>query len=275
MNKQSPLPQACYLDNRTGGQGEALLLEARIKTLEQAGKEAMSPHDLKNGYSPAGLIRLLKGQIAYLKDESPETMHSKANIATGHNLERSRLERKGFEIQLPMAGRADRLSSLNELRLHLEYFGNIHAQTQAEGSTTWRDGLGRTWALYLLRDELLRLEALLKDKTKKTKGPIMDQGKIIKDPGGDNSNPAALLFEQTNDIRQAINTLKSEQRETRKAYKKAIATLDRGLEEIYQSFEDKQMLLFDEMPALSEEVEALIEHPSVTLSRGDLPVLPE
>ena len=87
---------------------------------------------------------------------------------------------------------------------------------------------------------------------------------IENSPGG---GSAALLFEQTNDIRQAANSLKSEQRETRKAYKKAIATLERGLEEIYQAFEDKQMLLFEELPALSDEVAKLIDHPSITSSR--------
>ena len=75
--------KAGHLDTPGGGESEATLLEARIKTLEENGKEAMSPHDWQNGYSPAGLIRLLRGQIDFLRDNSPETLHAKANLATG------------------------------------------------------------------------------------------------------------------------------------------------------------------------------------------------
>ena len=225
----------------------------------------MSPADLKNGYSPDSIIRLLKGQVLYLRDKSPEALHAKANIATGHNLERSRLQKKGFQIQLPRTGQADQFSSIEEIELHLEYFKKIK-EIIPPGAKTWLDGLGRTWPLFMLRDELSRLEVLMDLKTKdqnenqKKEDPLMDDN-IEKTPGG---GSAALLFEQTNDIRQAANSLKSEQRETRKAYKKAIATLELALEEIYQGFEDKQMLLFNEMPALAEEVKRLIEHPSIT-----------
>lgn len=270
MRKKTKGPQACYLDNAAGGEGEALLLEARIKTLRQNGEKAMSPADLKNGYSPSSIIRLLEGQVLYLRDNSPETLHAKANLATGHNLERSRLQKKGFEIQLPRTGQADQFSSIEETSLHLEYFKKIKA-TLPTLAKTWLDGLGRSWPLFMLRDEISRLEILLNLKIKdqnenqKKEGLPMEHKKN-NDPG--EANSAALLFEQTNDIRQAINTLKSEQRETRKAYKKAIATLELALEEIYQGFEDKQMLLFNEMPALAEEVKRLIEHPSITSPRA-------
>lgn len=74
---------------------------------------------------------------------------------------------------------------------------------------------------------------------------------------------AAQLFEQTSSIRSAIQTLESEQRETRKRYKKALKTLREGLDNIYFSYEDKQMLLFEEKPELSPEVAELILHPSL------------
>ena len=74
---------------------------------------------------------------------------------------------------------------------------------------------------------------------------------------------AAKLFEQTSDIRRAQAQLKSEQRETRKRYKKALAVLDSALTCIYDGFEDKQLKLFDEEPELPEEVTALIDHPSL------------
>ena len=74
---------------------------------------------------------------------------------------------------------------------------------------------------------------------------------------------AAKLFEQTSSIRSAIQTLESEQRETRKRYKKALKTLREGLDNIYFAYEDKQMLLFEEEPSLSPEVAELITHPSL------------
>lgn len=266
MKDHHPLPQAGHLDNTQGGEAEARLLEARIKTLEQHGKEAMSPHDIRNGYTPEGVVRLLRGQIAYLRDNSPEAIHQKANIATGHNLERARLEKKGHAQTLPMSGQADKWSSLEEIGLHLEHFVRIQAKAQAEKAKTWQDGLGRSWPLYLLRDELLRLEALYQEKKNETPkpkntGPAMETETQNTPPGGDSG--AVVLFEQTSEIRAAIATLKSEQRETRKLYKKAIATLDQALASIYNDYDDKQLRLFDETPNLPEEVEKLIAHPTV------------
>lgn len=261
MKSHHPLPQAGHLDNPQGGESEARLLEARIKTLEELGEGAMSPHDLKNGYTPAGIIRLLRGQIDFLRDNSPETIHAKANLATGHNLERRRLEKKGLTTYLPISGQATNRSSLEEIRLHLDHFVRIQAKAQAENATSWQDGLGRSWALYLLRDELLRLEALYQDKTKNTGPPMEDQEKT--NPQGGETTGAAILFEQTSEIRAAISTLKSEQRETRKLYKKAIATLDQALASIYNDYDDKQLRLFDETPSLPDEVEKLLDHPTV------------
>ena len=82
-------------------------------------------------------------------------------------------------------------------------------------------------------------------------------------PQGGETTGAAILFEQTSEIRAAIATLKSEQRETRKLYKKAIATLDQALAGIYNDYDDKQLRLFDETPNLPEEVEKLLAHPTV------------
>ena len=261
MKSHHPLPQAGHIDTPGGGESEALLLKARIRTLEENGEAAMSPHDLQNGYSPAGIIRLLRGQIDFLRDTSEETMHAKANLATGHNLERARLERKGLTTYLPMSGQATDRSSLEEIKLHLDHFVRIQAKAQVEKANTWTDGLGRSWALYLLRDELLRLEALYQDKTKNTGPPMQDEDKT--NPQGGETTGAAILFEQTSEIRAAIATLKSEQRETRKLYKKAIATLDQSLAGIYNDYDDKQMRLFDETPNLPEEVEKLLAHPTV------------
>ena len=269
MKDHHPLPQACHLDN-PGGEAEALLLEARIKTLEQNGSEAMSPHDLKNGYTPAGIIRLLRGQIDFLRDNTPDAIHAKANLASGHNLERARLEKKGLELHLPESRKATPQASVEEIRLHLKHYAAINAKTQADKAKRWQDGLGRSWPLYMLRDEILRLENLLSKKEaeqaqannkQKNEEPAMERND--ENPPGGEDNGAARLFEQTSEIRAAISTLKSEQRETRKKYKKAIATLDQALEGIYHEYEDKQLLLFSDTPNLPEDVEALLAHPSI------------
>ena len=121
----------------------------------------------------------------------------------------------------------------------------------------------------MLRDEILRLENLLSKKeaeqaqannNKKTRNQPWNT--TTKTPGGRQQRPLDSLS-KTSEIRAAISTLKSEQRETRKKYKKAIATLDQALEGIYHEYEDKQLLLFSDTPNLPEDVEALLAHPSI------------
>ena len=64
-------------------------------------------------------------------------------------------------------------------------------------------------------------EKKLKETRERNSLPPNDE-----DGGGDG---AAKLFEQTSDIRRAMDFLRSEQRETRKRYKKALTTLEQGL----------------------------------------------
>lgn len=61
--KKLPLPQAMYLDNPEGGEQEMALLYARIETLKKHGEEAMSPHDIRNGYKPKTIIRMMTRQL--------------------------------------------------------------------------------------------------------------------------------------------------------------------------------------------------------------------
>ena len=91
--KKIPPPQAGHLDNPKGGEGEAQLLEARIRTLEEHGVDAMSPMDIRNGYSPQSIIKLLKGQIAFMRDQSPEILAMKEKIKKDQASELKRIAR--------------------------------------------------------------------------------------------------------------------------------------------------------------------------------------
>ena len=153
-------PQALYFDEGSPLQTVCALLEARLKTYEINGQDAMSPHDIKHGFTPYQIIFLLKDKINQIKGEL--------------------MEQENQTIQ-----------------------------------------------------------------------------------GGESKNGAALLFEQTSEIRGAIEALKSEQKETRKLYKKAIGNLERALNQIYMDYDDKQMSLFATEPTLPEEVQQLINTPSV------------
>tara|TARA_R110002167_G_scaffold162975_1_gene359630 strand:- start:811 stop:1065 length:255 start_codon:yes stop_codon:yes gene_type:complete len=80
--KVRPLPQASHLDDPFG-EASAQLLEARIRTLEDHGKDAMSPMDIKNGYSPFDIMRFLDAQIAFIRDNSPNMIKIKKTKGGG------------------------------------------------------------------------------------------------------------------------------------------------------------------------------------------------
>ena len=61
--KTPPPPQALYMDNVPGGDPEIQLLYARLATYKMDGEKAMSPHDLRNGYSPKSIIRMMTRQL--------------------------------------------------------------------------------------------------------------------------------------------------------------------------------------------------------------------
>ena len=60
---KTPPPQALHLDNDPPGVDDFMLLHSRMMTLKKHGVEAMSPHDIRNGYTPRDIIRLILGQI--------------------------------------------------------------------------------------------------------------------------------------------------------------------------------------------------------------------
>jgi len=62
---KTPPPQALHLDNDPPGEGDLMLLHSRMMTLKRHGIEAMSPHDIRNGYKPSDIIRLILGQTLY------------------------------------------------------------------------------------------------------------------------------------------------------------------------------------------------------------------
>lgn len=61
--KEESIPQAMFLDNPEGGNLEIRLLYARIETLKKDGEAAMSPGDLRNGYTPDGVVRMMTRQL--------------------------------------------------------------------------------------------------------------------------------------------------------------------------------------------------------------------
>ena len=202
MSKKRPPPSASHLDNPEGGVAEIQLLQGRIKTLEKHGQEAMSEIDLRLGYKPDGIIRLLHGQIQHLKNQMEPKQGN--DMSEGRDASHENLSRGVDEEKL--AETKERITAKEK---------------------------GDTGFAHLPEDR------------------------------GEGVDGAAKLFEQTSDIRRAIALLRSEQRETRKRYKKAITTLELAQDGIYDSFEDKQLRLFDEEPELSDEVTGLIEHPSL------------
>ena len=64
--KTPPPPQALYLDNVPGGDQEIALLTARLGTYKLDGEKAMSPHDIRNGYTPGCIIRMISRQLLHL-----------------------------------------------------------------------------------------------------------------------------------------------------------------------------------------------------------------
>lgn len=105
--KSPPPPSAGHLDNPPGGLEEAALLKARVRTLELDGEAAMSQHDLRNGYSPEGIIRLLNRQITQIQRSMNETNEAKES-APGRPEEKTKAT--------PGGGALERLGKASEIR---------------------------------------------------------------------------------------------------------------------------------------------------------------
>jgi len=72
--KTPPPPQALYMDNVPGGDPEIQLLYARLGTYKMDGEKAMSPHDLRNGYTPKSIIRMLTRQLLVMLKAKQDTL---------------------------------------------------------------------------------------------------------------------------------------------------------------------------------------------------------
>jgi len=72
--KTPPPPQALYMDNVPGGDPEIQLLYARLGTYKMDGEAAMSPHDLRNGYTPKSIIRMMTRQLLVMLKAKQDTL---------------------------------------------------------------------------------------------------------------------------------------------------------------------------------------------------------
>jgi len=82
--KKAPAPQALHLDEPSGGGPQQMqidLLSARLQTIINHGREAMSPHDLKWGYSPEYIAKLLQTQILVMLRKRLEEVQAKGYAA--------------------------------------------------------------------------------------------------------------------------------------------------------------------------------------------------
>jgi len=163
MIKKTPPPQAGHLDNPQGGEGEAQLLEARIKTLKELGMDAMSPMDIKNGYSPHSIIKLLEGQIAFMRDQSPNILAMKEKIKKDQQAEIKRIARdkaKREAKNLEVVGRV--------IDITLDHIGGA-SQTQNKG-THMEQEQEKTGAekLFEQTSEIRRAVATLKAEKRET-----------------------------------------------------------------------------------------------------------
>ena len=250
---KAPPPSATHQDDPLGGVEQIAILEARMKTLEEHGEEAMSEHDLRFGYTPQSIIRLLKRQIVFLRRDD----EIKASLAR-HREDEKRLNAKRLakvKHQKQINEDEKKMSEGSKGKKGVETLVDM----KREGKAIDEARAASHESLTVPQDEKMKETRERISKLKKGGSGFVELPADV----GEGSDGAAKLFEQTSDIRRAIGTLRSEQRETRKRYKVAITTLEDALEGIYDSFDDKQMRLFDEEPALGEEVQSLVDHPSL------------
>ena len=62
------------MDNVPGGDPEIQLLYARLATYKMDGEAAMSPHDLRNGYTPKSIIRMMTRQLVVMLKAKQDTL---------------------------------------------------------------------------------------------------------------------------------------------------------------------------------------------------------
>ena len=107
------MPTAAHLDNARGGPTEMALLAARISTLQEHGEKAMSEHDLRNGFTVKGTIRLLSNQIEQMRKMTESSAHPPATTS-----ENKRRGGDALTVDPPSGcGLEDTLELLVEIRM--------------------------------------------------------------------------------------------------------------------------------------------------------------
>ena len=214
-----------YLDNPDGGDQEIQLIKGRINTLRRYGEEAMSPHDIRNGYTPRGIIRMMTRQLLVM-------MEAKAAVMGD-----------GKEWR-------DHLGTMRPPYMLRDEIDPLKRQLATMKGTTMSD------------DEKNEGPAGVGTPNESTEeganGP--PNGSEGAQPPADASRILALCYE----IRHAKATILAQVRDLRKeATGKLNALTSAEAALLDQGGEDGQLQLFDLPPEVSKEIRGIIDNPEV------------
>ena len=206
VEMKTPPPQALHVDHDPPGGEDFMLLHGRMMTLKMHGIEAMSPHDIRNGYKPRDIIRLILGQL-------------------------------------------------------IAHYRTLEAEMKREGGGEWRDLLGTSRPSYMLEAEIRKLEkerdnineTMTEDAKQAGGTPLPTQPK----------DEATKILDLCISIRQAKQTIASQLRDLRKEAKQKINALSKAETALLDTVDEKQTYLFDLDPAVTEEVNAIIDNPEI------------
>ena len=203
---KTPPPQALHVDHDPPGESDLMLLHGRMMTLKKHGVEAMSPHDIRTGYKPRDIIRLILGQI-------------------------------------------------------LAHYRTLEQEMKEKGLKEWRDLLGTFRPPYLLAEEIRRIEQERKNinETMSEDG----QERETNPPKQETKDEATKILDLCISIRQAKQTIASQLRDLRKEAKQKINALSKAETALLDTVDEKQTYLFDLDPAVTEEVNAIIQNPEI------------
>tara|TARA_Y100000593_G_scaffold87097_1_gene166979 strand:- start:124 stop:768 length:645 start_codon:yes stop_codon:yes gene_type:complete len=161
--KELGIPQAMFLDNPEGGDLEIRLLYARIETLKEGGEKAMSPGDIKNGFSPDYIVLMMTRQLVqFMKARLQITPES------GTWVDRLGVERPRYMLRDEISHLSNQIKRMEKTRQQK------HAPPSGGDDKNERQGGGALERLqkaseirrsiYLIRAQLKEIRKIAKDK---------------------------------------------------------------------------------------------------------------